>query len=191
MKHVRKIFVLSFIKVFCVTFFFLASHFWVIEELCNGCSLAMAMAQDCPVPERLIRNCALQLARALYQIHCHGIVMRNLHPQKVGIWTLLNAQNIARTLLYTWLNNLYYPLSRQYLNLNITNNVQVFINSKGQLKLGGMLMAVDLNKPAEESVTPALSPLYCCPEALTENVWSYSSDLWSLGAILYHMATGN
>ena len=51
-------------------------------------------------------------------------------------------------------------------------------------------MACDLSQQTEENVTPALSPLYCCPEALTENTWSYASDLWSLGAILYHMFTG-
>lgn len=56
--------------------------------------------------------------------------------------------------------------------------------------MGGLLMGCDLSQPTEDSVTPALSPLYCCPEALLSNVWSYASDLWSLGAILYHMYTG-
>ena len=51
-------------------------------------------------------------------------------------------------------------------------------------------MGCDLSQPTDDSVTPALSPLYCCPEALIENTWSYASDLWSLGAILYHMFTG-
>lgn len=51
-------------------------------------------------------------------------------------------------------------------------------------------MGCDLSQPTEDSVTPALSPLYCCPEALLDNTWSYASDLWSLGAILYHMFTG-
>ncbi|XP_063690425.1 serine/threonine-protein kinase ULK4-like [Bolinopsis microptera] len=125
-----------------------SSHFWVIEELCNGCSLATAMTQDCPVPEPMIRACALQLCKALYHIHCAGIVVRNLHPHKI------------------------------------------YIDSKGSLKVGGLLMGCDLSQPTDESVTPALSPLYCCPEALIENTWSYASDLWSLGAILYHMFTG-
>lgn len=60
-----------------------ASHFWVIEELCNGCSLAMAMTQDSPAPEYVIRNCALQLTKALYNIHSTGVIVRNLHPHKV------------------------------------------------------------------------------------------------------------
>ena len=59
--------------------------------------------------------------------------------------------------------------------------IQVFVNAKGHLKLGGFLMGCDLSRPAEESVTPALSPLYCSPEALQQNTWSYASDLWSLG----------
>eukprot|EP00116_Pleurobrachia_bachei_P005913 sb/3466175/ len=67
---------------------------------------------------------------------------------------------------------------------------QVFVNAKGHLKLGGFLMGCDLSRPAEESVTPALSPLYCSPEALQQNTWSYASDLWSLGAILFHMYSG-
>ena len=164
---------------------FSASHFWVIEELCNGCSLAMAMSQDAPIPEPLIRNCALQLTRALHHVHSSGVVVRNLHPHKVRVqWEqgkIIEGFEMGSSLLYS---------STTVHFVTCLLKPQVYIDSKGNLKLGGLLMGCDLTRPSEENVTPALSPLYCCPEALLHNTWSYASDLWSLGAILYHMYTG-
>lgn len=56
------------------------------------------------------------------------------------------------------------------------------------MKIGGLLMGCEMGV---ESVVPAISPVYCCPEALIDNSWSFNSDLWSVGAILFHMYTGN
>ena len=45
----------------------------------------MALSQDSPAPEYVIRNCALQLTKALYNVHSAGVIVRNLHPHKVPI----------------------------------------------------------------------------------------------------------
>lgn len=45
----------------------------------------------------------------------------------------------------------------------------------------------ELSKPSKYNVG---SPLYMAPESLKNNEYSYKTDIWSLGVILFELLTG-
>ena len=73
----------------------------------------------------------------------------------------------------------------------------VLLNEYGNLKLSDFGNSKKLGDlvPSEENKTPSWghtgTPYYMAPELFTdEGILSFQSDLWSLGCVLYELATG-
>jgi serine/threonine-protein kinase ULK4 len=71
----------------------------------------------------------------------------------------------------------------------------VLLNEFGMLKLCDFGLAkkiVDLSQPDNESHKPKSgTPYYMAPELFQDGgVYSFASDFWSLGCVLYELATG-
>ena len=58
------------------------------------------------------------------------------------------------------------------------------------LKIADFGFAVKLEDVKKNSNYNVGSPLYMPPEALNQNRYSYKSDIWALGIIIYEMLTG-
>lgn len=65
----------------------------------------------------------------------------------------------------------------------------VFVTSSGQLKLGDFGIASVLGGSTELAKTCVGSPCYLSPEIIQGLPYSYKSDVWSLGVLLYRIAS--
>ena len=63
----------------------------------------------------------------------------------------------------------------------------VFLNTNGIVKLGDFGIARVLNSTVEKAVTIVGTPYYLSPEIIQNKPYSFKSDMWSLGVLLYEM----
>jgi serine/threonine protein kinase len=67
----------------------------------------------------------------------------------------------------------------------------ILINSEGFVKLTDFGITKTLENTAEFCTTFVGTKNYMSPERILGNEYSYSSDIWSLGLIVYELATGS
>ena len=67
----------------------------------------------------------------------------------------------------------------------------ILINSDGVVKLTDFGIAKSLNNTADFSHTFVGSKNFMSPERMTGDNYSYPSDVWSFGLVVYELATGN
>ena len=65
----------------------------------------------------------------------------------------------------------------------------IFLTSNGKIKIGDFGIAKVLNSTGELAKTAIGTPYYISPEICQEKRYNHKSDVWSLGCILYEMAT--
>jgi NIMA (never in mitosis gene a)-related kinase len=65
----------------------------------------------------------------------------------------------------------------------------VFITKNNMLKLGDFGIAKILNKTMEKARTVVGTPYYLSPEIIESKPYSYKSDIWSMGVLLYEMCS--
>jgi len=66
----------------------------------------------------------------------------------------------------------------------------IFLNSNGQVKLGDFGVSEVLQNSFDGSLDMLGTPLYMSPEMIKgENLYSFPTDVWSLGCILYEMCS--
>ena len=63
----------------------------------------------------------------------------------------------------------------------------VFVNESNRIKVGDFGIAKVLNNTKEKLKTMIGSPFYLSPEIIQHQPYSFSSDIWSLGVLLYHL----
>jgi len=63
----------------------------------------------------------------------------------------------------------------------------IFLTSSGICKLGDFGIAKVLSNTVEKAVTIVGTPYYLSPEIINNKPYSFKSDLWSLGVLLYEM----
>ena len=63
----------------------------------------------------------------------------------------------------------------------------VFLMQSGNVKLGDFGIAKVLSRTVEQAKTLVGTPYYLSPEVVESQPYSFMSDVWSLGAILYEM----
>ena len=140
------------------------NHLWIIFEYCAGGDLLQLIEQDKKLPEKTIKKFGRDLTQGLYYLHFNGIIYCDLKPSNV----LINE--------YSTLKLCDFGLARKLADL--TKNGGNRGEEPNQDAEGG---------PKRKNGTP----YYMAPELFNdEGVYSYQSDLWALGCVLYEMATG-
>ena len=65
----------------------------------------------------------------------------------------------------------------------------IFLTKKGIIKLGDFGIARVLKSTMENARTMVGTPYYLSPEIVENRPYSFKSDIWSLGVILYELCT--
>lgn len=138
------------------------NHIWMVVELCTGYNLDVLISQDNYLPETTVKHFAVEIIKALFYIHSLGLVYCDLKPSKL----LLDGPGHVK------LSD--FALARVEGEDNIFD------------------MAVDDgdDDDARDIDFPKPSPHYMAPEVLMGSTHSKTSDLWSLGCLLFELFTG-
>ncbi|XP_064646752.1 serine/threonine-protein kinase ULK4-like [Lineus longissimus] len=143
-----------------------SNHLWLVVELCTGGSLETVIAQDNNLPESAIRKFGVDLVTGLHQIHSLGIIFSDLRPSKI----LLDGPGILKFA--------DFEVSRAE-----GENLDELFES--------FLEGAEAEEGEEMKVDTAGSPTYMAPELFQGEPLSISSDIWSLGCVMYEMYTGH
>ncbi|KAL1781506.1 serine serine/threonine-protein kinase ULK4 isoform X1 [Sigmodon hispidus] len=148
-----------------------SNHLWMVVELCTGGSLETVIAQDENLPEDVVREFGVDLLTGLNHLHRLGILFCDLTPGKI----LLEG-----------------PGTLKFSNFCLAKvegeSLEEFFTLVAAEEGGGDSGENMLRKSTKNRVRG--SPIYAAPEIVKGTDFSVSSDLWSLGCLLYEMFTG-
>ncbi|XP_034034483.1 serine/threonine-protein kinase 36 isoform X2 [Thalassophryne amazonica] len=119
----------------------------VVTEYAEG-QLFQILQYQGSLPERQVRDIACQLISALYYLHSHRIVHRDMKPQNI------------------------------------------LLDKSGVMKLCDFGFARAMSVSTLVLTSLKGTPLYMSPELVEEKPYDHTTDLWSLGCILYEIYTG-
>ncbi|XP_053298360.1 serine/threonine-protein kinase 36 [Pleuronectes platessa] len=119
----------------------------VVTEYAEG-QLFQILQDERNFPESQVREIACQLVSALYYLHSHRILHRDMKPQNI----LLGRGGVVKLCDFGFARSM-------------STSTLVLTSIKG-------------------------TPLYMSPELVDEKPYDHTSDLWSLGCILYELHTG-
>lgn len=78
-------------------------------------------------------------------------------------------------------------LHKQHMLHRDLKSANIFLNSKGEVKIGDFGFSKQLNYTVALASTICGTPYYFSPELCQKLPYNYKSDVWSLGVILYEM----
>ncbi|KAB0362183.1 hypothetical protein FD754_006339 [Muntiacus muntjak] len=148
-----------------------SNHLWLVVELCTGGSLEMVIAQDENLPEDVVREFGIDLLTGLHHLHQLGILFCDISPGKI----LLEG-----------------PGTLKFSNFCLAKvegeNLEEFFTLVAAEEGGGDSGENVVKKNMKSRVKGSL--IYTAPEIVTGSDFSITSDLWSLGCLLYEMFSG-
>uniref|UniRef100_A0A3Q1M1Z0 Serine/threonine-protein kinase ULK4 n=1 Tax=Bos taurus TaxID=9913 RepID=A0A3Q1M1Z0_BOVIN len=145
-----------------------SNHLWLVVELCTGGSLEMVIAQDENLPEDVVREFGIDLLTGLHHLHQLGILFCDISPRKI----LLEG-----------------PGTLKFSNFSLAKvegeNLEEFFTLVAAEEGGGDSGENVVKKSMKSRVKGSL--IYTAPEIVRGTDFSITSDLWSLGCLLYEM----
>ncbi|CAG9466714.1 unnamed protein product [Pedinophyceae sp. YPF-701] len=111
------------------------------------------------------------------------------------LYRLLKRQNepLPEEQIKEWLAQvtlaLHYIHERKVVHRDLKSQ-NIFLTRDGSAKLGDFGIARVLSSPQELARTVIGTPYYMSPEIVRNQPYSYQSDVWSLGCVVFEMATG-
>ncbi|XP_068092417.1 serine/threonine-protein kinase ULK4 isoform X2 [Hyperolius riggenbachi] len=148
-----------------------SNHLWLVVELCTGGSLETVIAQDEHLPEDTIRGFGIDIVSALRYIHELGILFCDLNPRKI----LLDGPGTLK------ITNFSFSKADG-------ENLEEFFSMVGSEENSGDAGDSTPRRRMRNHIKG--SPVYAAPEVIKGADFSVSSDLWSLGCVLYEMFAG-
>ncbi|XP_073486514.1 serine/threonine-protein kinase ULK4-like [Aquarana catesbeiana] len=148
-----------------------SNHLWLVVELCTGGSLETVIAQDEHLPEDTIREFGVDIISGLHHIHELGILFCDLTPRKI----LLDGPGTLK------LTNFSFSKAEG-------ENLEELFALVGSAENSGDTGESTPRRNLRNHIKG--SPVYAAPEVIRGADFSISSDLWSLGCVLYEMFTG-
>ncbi|GAB1294830.1 Serine/threonine-protein kinase ULK4 [Apodemus speciosus] len=145
-----------------------SNHLWLVVELCTGGSLETVIAQDGNLPEDVVREFGVDLVTGLHHLHRLGILFCDLSPGKI----LLEGPGTLK-------------LSNFCLAKVEGESLEEFFALVAAEEGGGDSGENTLKKSMKTRVRGSL--IYAAPEIVKGTEFSVTSDLWSLGCLLYEM----
>ncbi|KAG2496722.1 hypothetical protein HYH03_005135 [Edaphochlamys debaryana] len=101
-------------------------------------------------------------------------------------------RTMPEPLIWQWLVQLLLSLSYIHSKRILHRDVKtqnIFL-SEGKVLLGDFGLAKQLQRTFEMARTPIGTPYYMAPEIYEEQPYSFKSDVWALGCVMYEMCTG-
>ncbi|XP_033618548.1 serine/threonine-protein kinase ULK4 isoform X7 [Fukomys damarensis] len=146
-----------------------SNHLWLVVELCTGGSLETVIAQDENLPEDVVREFGVDLTAGLRHLHKLGVLFCDVSPGKI----LLEG-----------------PGTLKFSNFCLAKvegeNLEEFFTLVAEEEGGGDSVESVWNMKKRVQG----SPIYTAPEIVRGADFSVTTDLWSLGCLLYEMFSG-
>ncbi|XP_049638564.1 serine/threonine-protein kinase ULK4 [Suncus etruscus] len=148
-----------------------SNHLWLVIELCTGGSLEMVIAQDENLPEDVVREFGTDLITGLHHLHQLGILFCDISPGKI----LLEGPG---TLKFS--NFCLAKVEGE----NLEEFFALVAADEGADDSGENALKKNMKSRVKGSL------IYTAPEVLRGTDFTTTSDLWSLGCLLYEMFSG-
>ncbi|KAI8800572.1 kinase-like domain-containing protein [Cladochytrium replicatum] len=143
----------------------------IVLELADAGDLSKMIkhykAQNKFLPERTVWLYFIQI--------CAGL--RHMHQKRI-----MHRGEILKTYLPSPLNHLKNLVTADIKPAN------VFVTAQGVVKLGDLGLGRFFSQNTSEAHSLVGTPYYMAPERIHENGYSFKSDVWSLGCLLYELA---
>ena len=163
-------------------FFHSGGDLCLVMALCEGGDLYQAtkpVRKGGPlVAEDKIWEWLVQLLLALSYCHSKKILHRDVKTQNIFLTKVRSRLLLAPALMHV----LGGPGSPTPLPLAPAQ--------EGKLMLGDFGLAKQLQRTLEMAKTPIGTPYYMAPEIYEEQPYSFKSDVWALGCVMYEVMTG-